>query len=82
VHQQFAVRLEGVNEDDQARGCAGLSRVMTVREVAALLAVPVSTVHHWAARRQGPPSFKVGKHRRFFEDEVVAWVREQRRAAS
>lgn len=57
-----------------------LPKMLTVREVAALLAVPVSTVHHWAARNEGPPSFKIGKHRRFFEDEVVAWVRHQRGA--
>lgn len=59
---------------------APLPKMLTVREVAVLLAVPISTVHHWAARNEGPPSFKIGKHRRFFEPEVIAWVRHQRGA--
>lgn len=49
-------------------------RLLTVREVAAILCVPVSTVHHWAARGEGPPSFKVGKHRRFDAESVRAWI--------
>jgi excisionase family DNA binding protein len=82
VHQAVARGIRRVDDGVEDGGAVELSRVMTVREVAALLVVPVSTVHHWVARRQGPPSFKVGKHRRFFEDEVVAWIREQRRVAS
>lgn len=47
---------------------------MTVQEVAELLQVPVSTVYHWAAYGEGPPSFKVGKHRRFKASAVAAWL--------
>ncbi len=43
-------------------------------EVAEILSVPVSTVQHWAARGEGPPSFKVGKHRRFTAEAVAAWL--------
>lgn len=49
-------------------------RFMTVQEVAELLQVPVSTVYHWAAYGQGPPSFKVGKHRRYKADAVAQWL--------
>jgi excisionase family DNA binding protein len=49
-------------------------RLLTVADVAEILNVPVSTVHHWAVRGEGPPSFKVGKHRRFDADEVKAWL--------
>ena len=59
-----------------------MERLLTVREVAAMLSVPVSTVHHWAVRNQGPPSFKVGKHRRFDEAAVLAWLDEQRKAVA
>lgn len=59
-----------------------MEQLLTVREVAAMLAVPVSTVHHWAVRNQGPPSFKIGKHRRFDEAAVLAWLDEQRKAAA
>ncbi|WP_353953793.1 helix-turn-helix domain-containing protein [Knoellia sp. S7-12] len=47
---------------------------MTVRDVAEVCDVPVSTVHHWAVRGGGPPSFKLGKHRRFDAEDVLAWI--------
>ncbi|GAA6527477.1 helix-turn-helix domain-containing protein [Intrasporangium sp. DVR] len=49
-------------------------RLLTVADVAAILHVPVSTVHHWAQRGDGPPSFKVGKHRRFDAEVVARWL--------
>ena len=49
-------------------------RLLTVPEVAQILCVPVSTVHHWAVRGDGPPSFKVGKHRRFDAAAVREWL--------
>ena len=49
-------------------------RLLTVAEVAEILCVPVSTVHHWAVRGDGPPSFKVGKHRRFDAETVRQWI--------
>lgn len=48
--------------------------LMTVRDVAEVCGVPVSTVHHWTVRGGGPPSFKLGKHRRFDAEEVLAWI--------
>jgi excisionase family DNA binding protein len=53
-------------------------RLLTVREVAEILSVPLSTVHHWAAHGDGPPSFKVGKHRRFDAAVVAAWIEQQK----
>ena len=44
--------------------------------------MPVSTVHHWAVRGDGPPSFKVGKHRRFDAAMVREWLDEAKRAAA
>jgi len=53
----------------------GLTRadLLTPDEVAALLAVPVSTVRDWA-RRGVLPSRKLGRHRRFLRAEVERWV--------
>ena len=53
--------------------------LMTVRDVAEILQVPVSTVHHWAVRGDGPPSFKVGKHRRFDAAIVATWLEERKK---
>lgn len=49
-------------------------KLLRVTDVAEILEVPVSTVHHWVARGEGPPSFKVGKHRRFDAAAVAAWL--------
>ena len=57
------------------------SRYMDVRDVAELLGVSESTVHHWVGRGQSPPSFKVGKHRRFERSDVMAWIEEQKQRA-
>ena len=57
-------------------------RLLTVRDVAEILCVPVSTVHHWAVRGEGPPSFKVGRHRRFDAATVAAWIEECRQVAA
>lgn len=49
-------------------------KLLRVTDVAEILEVPLSTVYHWVARGEGPPSFKVGKHRRFDAAEVAAWL--------
>jgi excisionase family DNA binding protein len=45
--------------------------VLTAREVANLLGVPQSTVHHWA-RRGLLPSRKIGRRRLFIRSKVEA----------
>jgi excisionase family DNA binding protein len=57
-----------------------LPELLTVAEVAAYLGVPVSTIHFWRGRKQGPPAFKVGRRLMFRARDVAAWLDE--RAAS
>lgn len=52
-------------------------KLLTAQDVARILCVPLSTLHHWAVRGEGPPSFKVGKHRRFDAAVVAAWLEKQ-----
>lgn len=49
------------------------SQIMRAKEVAALLHVPVSTVHEWA-RRGELPSRKCGRHRFFIRAEIERWI--------
>jgi len=56
-------------------------RYTDVQDVAELLGVSESTVHQWVGRGQSPPSFKVGKHRRFERSDVMAWIEEQKQRA-
>ena len=52
-------------------------KLLTAQDVAKILSVPLSTLHHWAVRGEGPPSFKVGTHRRFDAAVVAAWLEKQ-----
>ena len=56
-------------------------QLLTVREVADLLRVPVSWVYgHTRKRSQKQiPGYRVGKYWRFSADEVMSWLREARR---
>jgi excisionase family DNA binding protein len=58
------------------------SRLLTVREVADLLKVPVSWVYERTRRKNGGqlPHLKLGKYLRFEESSLTEFIREQRRA--
>lgn len=52
--------------------------LLTAEEVAALLAVPRSSVYEYARRREDPlPSLLIGRHRRFDRAAVERWLGEQ-----
>ncbi len=57
-------------------------QLLTVKDVATIMHVPLSTAHHWALRGDGPPSFKIGKHRRYDAEEVARWLAERKAAAA
>ncbi len=54
--------------------------LLTIKEVAELLRVPVSWVYGRTRRRSTDriPGFRIGKYWRFQESEVLAWVERQR----
>lgn len=62
---------------------AGMGRLLTVEEVAVLLHVPVSWVYGRTRKRslERLPGYRLGKYWRFREDEVHAWVEDQRGAS-
>ena len=53
----------------------GLTRkdIMTAKDVADMLGVPVSTVHHWG-RTGTLPRLKLGKHVRFIRAHIAAAI--------
>ena len=55
-------------------------QLLTVKELAELLQVPVPTIHNWRYRRQGPKGFRVGRHIRFLKSDVDSWLAHQRKA--
>jgi len=55
----------------------GTSRLMTTKQVADLLQVPVATLYRWRYYRDGPSAFRVGRHLRYRETEVESWITQQ-----
>jgi excisionase family DNA binding protein len=51
-----------------------LSRLLTVRELANLLQVPVKTIYTWRYKGIGPPAVPLGRYLRFRADDVVVWL--------
>lgn len=48
--------------------------MLSPRELADLLAVPIGTVYSWNASGDGPPYSRVGKHARYRLEDVEAWL--------
>lgn len=55
-------------------------RLLTVRDLAALMQVPVATIYEWRKKGTGPRAYTVGKYIRFRPSDVERWL-EQRDAA-
>ena len=58
-----------------------LPELLTVRELASYLGVPVSTIHFWRGRKQGPPALKVGRRLMFRVTDVARWLEERQATA-
>lgn len=56
-----------------------VSPLLTAHDVAALLAVPRSSVYEYARRTINPlPSLMIGRHRRLDRRDICRWLAEQR----
>jgi excisionase family DNA binding protein len=63
-------------ERPQKGTLGGSNRMLSARDVAAILAVPESTVRgKW--REWGLPAYRIGKHLRWRERDVYAWIERQ-----
>lgn len=49
-------------------------QLLSPRQVADLLGVPVATIYQWRHRSEGPPGFKLGGHVRYRRSSVEAWL--------
>jgi excisionase family DNA binding protein len=52
-------------------------RLLTAKELAVALNVPLWRIYQLADGEKGPPSMRIGKTLRFPEDGVVRWIKEQ-----
>ena len=49
-------------------------RLFTVAQVAEYLQVPVQTLYLWHHKGTGPTAIKVGRHLRYRQSDLDAWV--------
>ena len=65
-----AARPDDTHEHDE---------MLTIEEAAALLRVPVATMRYWRYTGDGPFSFKVQRHVRYWRTDLILWRSEQGR---
>ena len=53
-------------------------RLLTGQEAADFLRIPRKTLADWEYRRIAPPSFKLGKYRRYRLSELEQWLQSKR----
>lgn len=53
-------------------------RLLSIGEVSEYLGIPVGSLHLWRTKRTGPPAFRVGKHLKYMQADLVAWVEAER----
>lgn len=58
------------------------NRLLTIKELAEYLGVPVATLYQWRYRREGPRGFRVGRHIRYRWSDVEDWIEHQLEEAS
>lgn len=56
---------------------AELPNLLSVEELSAYLGIPKPTIYVWRTRGIGPLGIKVGRHVRFRQADVEAWLEER-----
>lgn len=56
------------------RGLVEVMELLRAADVAKLLGIPVATLANWRASGKGPPYLRVGRHVRYRDADVEAWI--------
>ena len=54
--------------------------MVTTKELAELIGVPVATLNNWRSIGRGPRSFRLGRAVRYLVTDVAAWIERQQQA--
>jgi len=57
---------------------ASEGRLWTAPELATFLGVPVATIYKWRTTGDGPVGLRIGRHLRYRESDVLAWLETRR----
>lgn len=52
-------------------------KLLSVKDVADYLGVPVRTIYGWRSTGRGPRGYRIGKYVRYKPEDVEAWVEAQ-----
>lgn len=55
-----------------------LDRLLSIDELSDYLGVPIKTIYDWRSTGHGPAAFKIGRHLKFAESDVLRWLNDQR----
>jgi len=51
-----------------------MERFLSPQDLSDVLAIPLKTIYDWNYRGAGPRALRVGRHVRYREGDVVAWL--------
>ena len=57
---------------------SGLDPLLSIEDLAEYLGVPVTTIYDWRVDGKGPCGIRVGRHVKFIQSDVLAWIEAQR----
>ncbi len=57
-------------------------KLVTPAEVEAITGIPVGTLAQWRYKKIGPKFYKLGRHCRYDENELLAWIDENAQEAA
>lgn len=57
---------------------SGLDPLLSIEDLADYLGVPVATIYDWRVDGKGPCGVRVGRHVKFAQSDVRAWVQDHR----
>ena len=58
-----------------------LEPLLSPKDLANFLDLPVATIYAWRYRRQGPLGFRVGRHLRYRQSDVREWIQSELKTA-
>lgn len=59
-----------------------MERLLDSPELAEMLKIPERTLDQWAYQGKGPAFIKTGRHRRYRERDIEAWLKANRRGGN
>jgi len=54
-----------------------LSKLLSPEQLSELFDLPLGTIYRWNYAKTGPPVLRIGRHVRYRETDVEAWLDEQ-----